>query len=163
MARIDSKVLFLTTSPRTPEKMIPEIELLVKHFSGQVWNKSTQLAFMDILREEQFFNGKGENDPALSARDRINRAPKSLGLVNLSPHISLTQAGKALLSTTRKDEVLLRQMLKFQVPSPFHKPTEMLSYFPSPVQAASSDHEMVLLHRHSQRINHILLLLLLYS
>ena len=94
MARIDSKVLFLTTSPRTPEKMIPEIELLAKHFSGQVWNKSTQLAFMDILREEQFFNGKGENDPALSARDRINRAPKSLGLVNLSPHISLTQAEK---------------------------------------------------------------------
>ena len=129
MARIDSKVLFLTTSPRTPEKMIPEIELLVKHFSGQVWNKSTQLAFMDILREEQFFNGKGENDPALSARDRINRAPKSLGLVNLSPHISLTQAGKALLSTTRKDEVLLRQMLKFQVPSPFHKPTEKAASF----------------------------------
>ena len=129
MARIDSKVLFLTTSPRTPEKMIPEIELLVKHFSGQVWNKSTQLAFMDILREEQFFNGKGENDPALSARDRINRAPKSLGLVNLSPYISLTQAGKALLSTTRKDEVLLRQMLKFQVPSPFHKPTEKAASF----------------------------------
>ena len=35
MARIDSKVLFLTTSPRTPEKMIPEIELLVEHFRSE--------------------------------------------------------------------------------------------------------------------------------
>ena len=98
MARIDSKVLFLTTSPRTPEKMIPEIELLVEHFAGSSWNSDTQRAFMDVLREEQFFNGKGEKDPALSARDRINRAPKSLGFVNLSPFISLTPAGKALLS-----------------------------------------------------------------
>lgn len=105
MARIDSKVLFLTTSPRTPEKMIPEIELLVEHFTGDSWNTATQQAFMDILREEQFFNGKGEKDPALSARDRINRAPKSLGFVSLSPSISLTPAGQALLSFKRKDEV----------------------------------------------------------
>ena len=77
MARIDSQLLFLTTSPRTPEKMIPEIGLLVEHFAGNHWNNETQCAFMDILREEQFFNGKGENDPAFSARDRINRAPIS--------------------------------------------------------------------------------------
>ncbi|GAB6011561.1 PDDEXK family nuclease [Viscerimonas tarda] len=32
MARIDSKVLFITTSPRTPFRMIPEIELLHTHF-----------------------------------------------------------------------------------------------------------------------------------
>lgn len=129
MARIDSKVLFLTTSPRTPEKMIPEIELLVEHFTGDSWNSDTQRAFMDILREEQFFNGKGENDPALSARDRINRAPKSLGFINLSPHISLTPAGQALLNLKRKDEVFLRQMLKFQVPSPYHKPTVKAASF----------------------------------
>ena len=130
MARpIDSKVLFLTTSPRTPEKMIPEIRLLVEHFAGNPWNNDTQHAFMDILREEQFFNGRGENDPALSARDRINRAPKSLGFVTLSPLISLTPAGQALLSSNRKEEVFLRQMLKFQVPSPYHKPTVRAASF----------------------------------
>lgn len=75
MARIDSQLLFLTTSPRTPEKMIPEIELLIKHFVGELWNNETQCGFMEILRNEQFFNGRGENDPAFSARDRINRAP----------------------------------------------------------------------------------------
>ena len=130
MARsIDSKVLFLTTSPRTPEKMIPEIKLLIEHFSGISWNGDTQRAFMDILREEQFFNGRGEKDPALSARDRINRAPKSLGFVNLSPHILLTPAGQSLLTSKRKDEVFLRQLLKFQVPSPYHKPTAKAASF----------------------------------
>ena len=129
MARIDSQLLFLTTSPRTPEKMIPEIELLIKHYAGKQWNNETQCGFMDILRDEQFFNGKGENDPAFSARDRINRAPKSLGFVTLSPTISLTSAGFSLLYAKRKEEAFLRQMLKFQIPSPFHKPTQKAAIF----------------------------------
>ena len=44
MARIDSKVIFVTTSPRTPAKMIPEIGLLNAHFAGQSWNNETQRA-----------------------------------------------------------------------------------------------------------------------
>lgn len=123
MARIDSKVIFVTTSPRTPAKMIPEIELLNTHFAGQKWNTETQLAFMELLKEENFFNGEGANDPAFSARDRINRAPKSLGFVVLSPVISLTPAGLELVNSRRKDEIFLRQLLKFQVSSPFHKPS----------------------------------------
>ena len=123
MARIDSKVIFVTTSPRTPAKMIPEIGLLNAHFAGQRWNTETQRAFMELLREENFFNGEGANDPAFSARDRINRAPKALGFVILSPTIQLTPAGEELVKSRRKEEIFLRQLLKFQVPSPFHKPT----------------------------------------
>ncbi|MCK9320948.1 MAG: AlwI family type II restriction endonuclease [Bacteroidales bacterium] len=129
MARIDSQLLFLTTSPRTPEKMIPEINLLIEHYEGSSWNNESQRGFMEVLSEEQFFNGKGENDPAFSARDRINRAPKSLGFVTLSPKISLTPAGNALLYSKRKEEVFLRQMLKFQIPSPYHKPTKKAAKF----------------------------------
>lgn len=129
MARIDSKVIFVTTSPRTPSKMIPEIELLNTHFSGQKWNTETQRAFMELLKEENFFNGEGANDPAFSARDRINRAPKSLGFVVLSPVIGLTPAGLELVTSRRKEEIFLRQLLKFQVPSPFHKPTENSAEF----------------------------------
>lgn len=123
MARIDSKVIFVTTSPRTPSKMIPEIELLNTHFSGQQWNTDTQRTFMELLKEENFFNGEGANDPAFSARDRINRAPKALGFVVLSPTIQLTPAGEELVNSRRKDEIFLRQLLKFQVPSPYHKPS----------------------------------------
>ena len=121
MAQINSKILFLTTSPRSPEKMIPEIELLVSNFKGKAWNHSTQVAFMELLKEENFFHGDGENDPAFSARDRITRAPKSLGFLELKPTIQLTPAGEALLSSKFRDEVFLRQLLKFQLPSPYHK------------------------------------------
>lgn len=123
MARISSKVLFITTSPRTPGKMIPEIELLHRRFNGEVWNNESQIAFMKALREESFFFGEGLNDPAFSARDRITRAPKSLGFVSLSPVISLTPAGLELISSKRKEIVFLRQLLKFQLPSPYHTPS----------------------------------------
>jgi hypothetical protein len=129
MARIDSKVIFVTTSPRTPSKMIPEIELLNRNLEGQEWNNETQISFMELLKEENFFNGEGANDPAFSARDRINRAPKSLGFVVLSPTIHLTPAGLELVNSRRKDEIFLRQLLKFQVPSPYHKPSENSANF----------------------------------
>ena len=126
---IDSKVLFITTSPRTPEKMIPEIDLLSKNFEGKKWNTETQIAFMELLRNENFFNGSGNNDPAFSARDRINRAPKALGFILLEPMIKLTEAGKTLISAKRKEEVFLRQLLKFQIPSPYHTPSEKAAKF----------------------------------
>lgn len=126
---IDSKVLFISTSPRTPEKMIPEIDLLSKNFEGKKWNTETQIAFMELLRNENFFNGSGNNDPAFSARDRINRAPKALGFILLEPTIKLTESGKALISAKRKEEVFLRQLLKFQIPSPYHTPSEKAADF----------------------------------
>lgn len=129
MGRINSRLLFLTTSPRTPEKMIPEIETLIRHFEGRKWNTETQSAFMQVLRKELFFHGNGEKDPAFSARDRINRSPKALGFVSLSPVISLTPAGRLLLRTKHKQEIFLRQMLKFQLPSPYHQPTDTLAAF----------------------------------
>lgn len=120
MAKTTGKVVFITTSPRTPMKMIPEIALLGEHFTGMKWDKDNQIKFMTYLKEEDFFRGVGVNDPAFSARDRINRAPKSLGFVTLSPVIELTRAGQALVSASRTEEIFLRQLLKFQLPSPFH-------------------------------------------
>lgn len=121
MARIDNKLLFFTTSPRTPAKMIPEIQLLHEKFSGKVWNPATQEKFMDELAQSDFFEGKGSpSDKAFSARDRINRAPKALGFIDLKPHIKLTDAGKKLIYGKRPQEIFLRQLLKFQLPSPYH-------------------------------------------
>ena len=117
----NSRMLFFTTSPRTPFKMIPEIELLGKNFNGKKWDKKTQISFIELLSEEGFFNGKGsKNNLDLSARDRINRSPKALGFVKLNPTIELTEVGKLFVSSKRKEEILLRQLLKFQLPSPFH-------------------------------------------
>jgi len=124
MAQLKDKVLFFTTSPRTPSKMIPEIRLLHEYFEGKSWNQDvggTQEQFIDRLAESDFFAGVGSpSDKAFSARDRINRAPKALGFVDLKPVIALTDAGKEFIYGKRPQEVFLRQLLKFQLPSPFH-------------------------------------------
>ena len=122
MARLENKALFFTTSPRTPIKMIPEIKLLCENFSNKKWNKDTQISFIDKLIESGFFEGSGSDKyKDFSARDRINRAPKALGFVDLSPEICLTGAGKELVYGKRPQEIFLRQLLKFQLPSPYHK------------------------------------------
>lgn len=134
MARIKAKTLFFTTSPRTPNKMIPEIELLDGVLGGGPWNTETQAVFMNALVESPFFESQGKpKDPALSARDRITRAPKALGFVDLKPVVALTDAGKRLISGKRTEEVLLRQLLKFQLPSPYHtSPNNGVMYWVRP-------------------------------
>ena len=125
MAYLKSKTLFFTTSPRTPLKMIPEIEILSNSFEGKVWDTDTQVEFIRKLAESQDFQGEGSaKEMAFSARDRINRAPKALGFVDLKPTIRLTEPGKQLISGKRTEEILLRQMLKFQLPSPYHMEPE---------------------------------------
>lgn len=125
MAYLKSKTLFFTTSPRTPLKMIPEIEVLDKFFGGKVWNKDTQVEFIKRLVEGKDFQGEGSGkEMAFSARDRINRSPKALGFVDLKPTISLTEPGKQFISGKRTEEILLRQLLKFQLPSVYHKEPE---------------------------------------
>ncbi len=125
-----NRMLFFTTSPRTPFKMVPEIELLGNNFTGMQWNKTTQIAFMDLLVQEGFFHGNGSQGALdFSARDRINRAPKALGFVSLNPTISLTEVGKLFITSRRKEEILLRQLLKFQLPSAFHTETSDTKIF----------------------------------
>lgn len=118
-----SKTIFGFTSPRTLEKIIPEVSLLNQNFSGQKWsgNNDVQAEFFDCLFNSEFYEGDTyPNDPALAARDRITRAPKSLGFIDLEPIINITPAGNLLLTGKRIDETFTRQLLKFQLPSPYH-------------------------------------------
>ena len=122
MSAIKGKTLFFVTSPRTPLKIVPEIELLSDKFEGRTWNEDTQSEYMHELVKMDFYQGSTNlKNPALSARDRITRAPKAYGFVDLKPTISLTNAGKAFVDAKYKEEVFLRQLVKFQLPSPFHK------------------------------------------
>ena len=128
MARLQGRTLFFITSPRTPMKMVPEIDLLVREFTNKLWNVNTQEAYMKSLAEDPNFEGTGSlKDLAFSARDRINRGPKALGFVDIKPTIQLTEAGKRFLDEDTAEESLLRQLLKFQLPSPFHTETENIS------------------------------------
>lgn len=102
-------------------KMVPEIEILAKNFAGKKWDNDSQESFIKKLVENPNFKGIGSpKDLAFSARDRINRGPKALGFVDLKPTISLTEAGINFLNAETAEEALLRQLLKFQLPSPYH-------------------------------------------
>jgi len=56
-------------------------------------------------------------------------SPKSLGFAWLAPTATLTDVGLKLVRSRRKEEVFLRQLIKFQLPSPYHKPTERAAKF----------------------------------
>lgn len=122
MATITGKPhLFFITSPRSPYKMKDEVRFLTTHYSGQVWNHAVQQTFLENLVQSGDFKISLSNDPAFQARDRITRGPKSLGLVDLHPTISITPAGEAYLFGKRPHEAFTRQLLKFQLPSPYHR------------------------------------------
>ncbi len=123
-----SRILFFTTSPRSPKKLIP-INLLVSNFEGKVWSgqNGCQEAFARVLAEAETFEGEtSKKYSAFSARDRITRSPQGLGFVDLTPTIQLTEAGKAFIYGQRPHEIFFRQLIKFQLPSPYHKETARL-------------------------------------
>lgn len=126
-----TKALFGFTSPRTIKKIIPEIKVLCDNFSGIKWsgNEKVQIDFFQTLYDSEYYEGETfPSDPALAARDRITRAPKAFGFVDLEPEIKLTQAGELLLSEKRLDETFTRQLLKFQLPSPYHTQSKTVEF-----------------------------------
>lgn len=125
MAHITGKkTIFFVTSPRSPYKLADEIKFLAENFSGKIWNTTTQKEYYVQLSKQSFFEGSVAGDIAFKARDRVNRAPKSLGFVDLKPVILLTDAGKKYVYGKRPKEVFLRQLIKMQLPSPFHTDIE---------------------------------------
>ena len=130
-----TKALFSFTSPRTIEKIIPEIKILTENFEGKKWsgNDQIQIDFFQTLFDSEYYEGESfPANPALAARDRITRAPKALGFVDLKPTVKLTDAGKLLLDEKRLDETFTRQLLKFQLPSPYHTKSRTVDFSVKP-------------------------------
>jgi len=66
-----TRTVFAFTSPRTIEKIIPEIQVLIDSFAGKEWNTPTQIAFFHVLFNSKFYEGeKMPNNISLAARDR---------------------------------------------------------------------------------------------
>ncbi len=117
-----TRSLFGFTSPRTLEKIIPEIELLTRRFKGRPWTPDTQRKFFEELVVSDFYeDSRPTQNLDFAARDRITRAPKALGFVKLQSSIGLTTAGQLLLTDIEsRPDTFTRQLLKFQLPSPYH-------------------------------------------
>src|SRR3989344_4782948 len=113
------------TSPRSPYKLPDELRLL-RQFEGQKWNRETQRIFAEQLAKSDFFEGKiYQAEPDFSARDRINRSPKTFGFVRFDDQdkIRISEAGTQLIDDKQTEELFLRQLLKWQYPSPKHPST----------------------------------------
>lgn len=54
-----TKALFAFTSPRTIEKIIPEIKILTENFEGQKWsgNDQVQIDFFQTLFDSEYYEG----------------------------------------------------------------------------------------------------------
>lgn len=111
----------VATSPRSPQKLPNEIGLLAASFDGQFWDQEAQISFARQLARSDFFEGQvSATDPAFSARDRVNRAPKTFGFIRLERHrpIEILPAGLRLINRQNLTGLFLHQLLKWQYPSP---------------------------------------------
>ena len=110
------------TSPRSPYKL-QNTMILIEKFEGKLWNKAAQLDFAKELETAEFYEGAvSQNHPDFAARDRVNRSPKTFGFVRLGRNrpLEVTPAGKQLISGRGEEDLFLRQLLKWQYPSPNH-------------------------------------------
>lgn len=116
---------YTSCSPRSPEKILPEIKELAK-YDNTLWvgnNSESQKNFATDLANLEDFKGETfDSEKSFSARDRV--APmKTYGFVytGKDKNIHLTQAGKMLVDSIRPKEIFLKQLIKWQYPSFQHK------------------------------------------
>lgn len=109
------------TSPRSPQKLPDELGLLADSFEGRVWDQEAQRSFARQLAQAEFFEGEGSSTLSdFSARDRVNRAPKTFGFIRLHgrrPPIEILPAGRQLIEQQNLPDLFLHQLLKWQYPS----------------------------------------------
>lgn len=119
MAGFNSRYMTMSTSPRSPER-VPYYVSLLKPFEGKVWNRDTEIKYYKAMVNNQLgdFSIGNSKHPEMSARDKITRAPKALGLVDLKPKIKITEPGKQIQNKYVFEDVLTKQLLKYQLPSP---------------------------------------------
>ncbi len=135
-----SRTWYVPCSPRSPEKIAPELAELAK-LEGVRWRERNavgdpihQIAFAESLKRLESFEGHiSASDPAFSARDRF--APmQTLGFafVDSAGVLRITPAGYRLIEGVRVQELFLKQMLKWQYPSWQHggNPRTRRSYPP---------------------------------
>jgi hypothetical protein len=123
MAQARTRLWFLPTSPRSPDKIRPELTVL-QEFEGRTWDKGAQAAFFKRIVSSGSYESAGREpkEPDQPGRERVHRAPRSLGLVRAATgsNLEFTTAGHALIEGHDPADLFLHQLLKLQFPSPNH-------------------------------------------
>ncbi len=132
------------TSPRSPKKLLRELEALLP-FNGRIWNKNTQEEFSRILKRVDGYEGGSPTDGSdFAARDRVNRAPRLLGLVYTKPEGAGRDADRTLIFSdvgkkfiecdeTSVWRIFREQLCKVRFGSPIHSTDTYANFCVSPV------------------------------
>jgi hypothetical protein len=132
MAQARTRLWFLPTSPRSPEKVGPELTIL-QAFEGQVWDKAAQAEFFRRIVDSGSYESAGRppKEPDQPGRERVHRAPRALGFVRAKTGDALviTPAGHALIDEYDPADLFLHQLLKLQFPSSNHSERDYRELF----------------------------------
>ena len=129
MARFGERFLLGFTSPRTPKLISEYIKVIEKNnLENLPYDTSFQEKFYMVLSEAKVAGEESgtAKDKALAGRDKLTRMPQALGffITQRNKKFQVTEAGKLLKDEDLFEDVLLHQILKFQLPSPLHKESE---------------------------------------
>jgi len=114
------------TTARNPQRLREILQLLEKHFSGGVWNERTQADFTRRMIQQGLYLPKSiPKQSLLALRGRtwaaaLNRM--GFARAHANEPVLITDVGYRLLSrNVDENDVFLRQMLKWQFPSPIER------------------------------------------
>ncbi|MGV3202634.1 AlwI family type II restriction endonuclease [Limosilactobacillus reuteri] len=127
MSSFKERFLFFSTHPRNP-KLIKLILQVIKDngLNNQDYNEDVQAAFYRYYTKASASKGGNSKNPDLAGRQLLTRAPQALGFLRTRKghDLEISEAGNLLLDNDLYEDVLLHQLLKFQLPSPLHHEAE---------------------------------------
>jgi hypothetical protein len=125
MVNFGERFLFFSTSPRNPLLIKKYIDVIEKNgLEGRIYGLSLQADFYQLLSKAEVAGHKAGSakDVEFAGRDKLTRSPQALGflITQSNKPFKVTRAGKLLKNESLFEDVLLHQLLKFQLPSKLH-------------------------------------------
>ncbi|HEA3261862.1 TPA: AlwI family type II restriction endonuclease [Pasteurella multocida] len=129
MAKFGERFLLGFTSPRNPRLLSEYVKVIKKYnLDGQNYDADLQEKFYDMLSKEQVAGVEAGNakNKAFAGRDKLTRMPQALGffITQRNKKFKITKAGELLQNNALFEDVMLHQILKYQLPSVLHKEQE---------------------------------------
>ena len=121
-----------TTTVRNPDRLRDGLLILKENFEGREWNLNQQEKFFDLLKSNGVYEVEEENYGRMTKARKQEHARKWVSVLNQlgfsfayessEKPVIITKAGNALLRhKDLEEEIFLRQLLKYQKPSPLPK------------------------------------------
>lgn len=129
MANFGERFLLGFTSPRSPHLISEYIKVIDNNdLDGKTYNAEFQTKFYEVLSKNKVAGeeaGRAKNK-AFAGRDKLTRMPQALGffITQSGKSFRVTEAGWLLEDDDLFEDVLLHQILKYQLPSRLHKEKE---------------------------------------